>query len=246
MSRWSNWSRGENEKPRFLSGFVREALDTGNPAVGSSPAERARQLGLQSDGSGSYIDPETGEVVARTVNGELVFYDNRGLSGGAVTDGAGGQELANAQPTWSDPMTGLAITPPANPDSPFEKGAIPDAIPAAAPAGYDSFMNQTKMRMYGQQQQVNATHDVNNPMQAAPAGGINPIQPDGNVDQGPGGMPGMAEAVGDNASMRDKVGELPKVGKTFQQMRQSLISPERQSDLTQRLDRLSAASTLKS
>ena len=61
-----------------------------------SPAERAQQLGLQSDGSGGYIDPESGQVVARTVNGELVFYDNRGASGGVVTDGEGGQKLANA------------------------------------------------------------------------------------------------------------------------------------------------------
>jgi len=224
MSRWSNWSRGENEKPRFLSGFIREALDTGNPAVGSSPAERARQLGLQSDGSGGYIDPETGQKVAATVNGELVFYDNRGLSGGAVADGGGGSELVNAQPTWSDPMTGLAITPPANPESPFEKGAIPDAIPASAPAGYDSFMNQSKMRMYDQQQQVNATHNVNNPMQAAPAAGINPIGAGGTVDQGPNmEMPGMSEStIGDNATMRDKIGDMPKPGKTFHDMRKEL------------------------
>ena len=59
--------------------FLREATDSGNPsAAGMSPAERAQQLGLQSDGSGGYIDPESGQVVARTVNGELVFYDNRG------------------------------------------------------------------------------------------------------------------------------------------------------------------------
>ena len=125
MSRWAKWSRGQQEKPRFVSDFVKEALDTGNPAVNSSPAERARQMGLQSDGSGGYIDPETGQTVARTVNGELVFYDNRGASGGVVSDGAGGQALANAQPTWSDPMTGLAITPPSRPESPEEQGLSP-------------------------------------------------------------------------------------------------------------------------
>jgi hypothetical protein len=227
MSRWSNWSRGEQEKPKFLGNFVKEALDTGNPAVGSSPAERARQLGLQSDGSGGYIDPETGQKVAATVNGELVFYDNRGMSGGAVSDGSGGSDLVNAKPTWSDPMTGLAITPPSHPESPFEKGAVPDAIPAAAPAGYDSFMNQTKMRMYNANQQINATHNVNNPMQAAPASGINPIGSGGTVDQGPNmELPGMAEGVGDNAEMRDKMGILPKLGKTFAQMRGELqVSP---------------------
>ena len=243
MSRWENWSRGEQAQPRFLSSFVKEALDTGNPAVNSSPAERARQLGLQSDGSGSYIDPESGQVVARTVNGELVFYDNRGLSGGAVSDGSGGAEIVKAQPTWSDPITGLAITPPAHPESPFEKGAVPDAIPASAPAGYDSFMNQTKMRMYSAQQQQNATNNVNNPMQAAPAAGINPIQPDGNVDQGPGfdgePMPGMAEAldVGNNAAMRKRAGldvpqppvqpDFPKFRKKLQQ--KAVAEPQAQA-----------------
>ena len=235
MSRWASWSRGQQEKPRFVSDFVREALDTGNPAVGSSPAERARQLGLQSDGSGSYIDPETGQTVARTVNGELVFYDNRGLSGGAVTDGAGGQALANAQPSWTDPMTGLAITPPSRPESPEEQGAVPDPIPASAPAGYDSFMNNMKQKAYQQngQQQIdlankvhaNATANVNNPMQAAPVGGINPIQPDGKVYSGPGlqgGLPGVSEAIGDNADMRKITGDIPKPRRTFSQMRRQL------------------------
>lgn len=205
------------------------AMDLGNPAAGSSPAERARQLGLQSNGSGSYIDPETGEVVARTVNGELVFYDNRGLGGGAVSDGAGGKDLANAQPTWSDPMTGMAITPPSRPENPEEQQAVPDPIPATAPAGYDSFMNQSKMRMYSAQQQQNATANVNNPMQSAPAAGINPIGPDGNVDHGPGfdgePLPGMAEAVGDNAAMRKVISDRPtpvidKVADMRQQVQQ--------------------------
>lgn len=207
MSRWSSWSRGQQEKPRFFDNFLSEALDTGNPAVGSSPAERARQLGLQSDGSGGYIDPETGQVVARTVNGELVFYDNRGLSGGAVSDGSGGSALANAQPSWSDPMTGMSITPPSRPESPEEQHAVPDPIPATAPAGYDSFINQSKMRAYtSDKQQKNSSIDVNNPMQAAPTQGINPIGADGSVNLGPGPM---GEEIGDNSDMRQKTGDLP-------------------------------------
>ena len=249
MSRWSTWSRGQTEKPSFLSDFMKEAMDTGNPAVLSSPAERARQLGLQSDGSGGYVDPETGQVVARTVNGELVFYDNRGASGGAVSDGAGGAQLANAQPTWSDPMTGLAMTPPSRPESPEEQMAVPDPIPATAPAGYDTFISKQKATAYGR----NETADVNNPRPAAPQQGINPIGPDGNVNIGP--TP-MGEEIGDNKELRAKAGMLPKPGKTFDQMRDQIqksniqqqntptLSKERQRQLISRLSNVQKASSL--
>jgi hypothetical protein len=234
MSRWSHWSRGEQDKPRFF-GDLKEKMSTaaGNPSAAMGPAERARQLGLQSDGSGSYIDPQTGETVARTVNGELVFYDNNRATGGAISDGSGGAELTQAAPSWSDPTTGMVMVPPGKPESPEEHGAVPDSIPAQAPAGYNSFVNDMKMNAYKGQQQVdmankihaNATADVNNPMQAAPAQGINPIGPDGKVHMGPGlggGLPGVAEAVGDNADMRKITGDLPVVKKNFSQMRQQM------------------------
>ena len=79
MSRWANWSRGRNPVKMF-GDFLKEGpvdnLRTGNPTGNPtlSPAERARQLGLQSNGKGGYIDPNTGQIVARTVNNELVFY----------------------------------------------------------------------------------------------------------------------------------------------------------------------------
>ena len=225
MSRWSTWSRGLEDKPRFLSNFVKEALDTGNPSVGSSPAERARQLGLQSDGSGGYIDPETGQKVAATVNGELVFYDNRGQGGGAVSDGSGGKDLVNAQPTWSDPATGMAITPPSRPESPEEQMAVPDSIPAAAPAGYDSFMNQQRMRAYAQKNANNMQNNVDQaaatPHAAGTVQGINPIGPDGNI-MGGSDVEGVQEGIGDNKELRGKAGILPKPGKTFHDMRKEL------------------------
>ena len=257
MSRWSTWSRGLKDKPRFISNFVKEALDTGNPSVGSSPAERARQLGLQSDGSGGYIDPETGQKVAATVNGELVFYDNRGQGGGAVSDGSGGAELANAQPSWSDPATGMAITPPSRPESPEEQLAVPDPIPASAPAGYDSFMNDQRMRSYAQKNAANMQNNVDQaavtPHAAGTVQGINPIGPDGNV-MGGSDIEGVQEGLGDNKELRDKAGILPNKGKTFAQMRQQLNTPEpqqqepqmtdRQKSLAGRLDQMSAPSTL--
>ena len=149
-SRWANWSRGTEDKVGFGS-FMKEAIDSGNPSgTGTvSPAERASQLGLQSDGSGGYTD-ESGNVVARTVNNELVFYDQRGATGGVVSDGEGGQQLATAQPSWSDPKTGMLTTPPAQPESPEEMSAVPDATPSVAPSGYSEFMKKKKQLAYAE------------------------------------------------------------------------------------------------
>jgi hypothetical protein len=84
----------------------------------------AQRMGLQSDGSGGYIDPNTGEVVARTVNNELVFYDPMG---GAISAQSDGAQLTQAQPSWRDPVTGELTVPPGQPESPEEIAAIPDA-----------------------------------------------------------------------------------------------------------------------
>ena len=134
---------------------MKEAIDSGNPSgTGSvSPAERARQLGLQSDGSGGYTD-ESGNVVARTVNNELVFYDQRGATGGVVSDGEGGQQLATSQPSWSDPKTGMLTTPPAQPESPEEIAAVPDATPSVAPSGYNDFMKKKKQLAYAEPEEM--------------------------------------------------------------------------------------------
>ena len=129
---------------------VDKQVDTGNPtnqASGLKPADRARSMGLQSNGRGGYIDPKTGQTVARTVNNELVFYDQR-PGGGAVSDGAGGQKIAQDTPSWQDPVTGLVVTPPAKPESAQEIAAIPDPIPAQSPSGYNKFIQQKKLLAY--------------------------------------------------------------------------------------------------
>ena len=111
-------------------GTTAATTDTGNPTtVGfKSPADKARSMGLQSDGSGGYIDPSTGQVVARTVNNELVFYSP---DGGAISDGAGGEQLTQPSPAWVDPVTGELMVPPAQPESPEEKKASNKKILAA-------------------------------------------------------------------------------------------------------------------
>ncbi|NDB94240.1 MAG: hypothetical protein EB165_06325, partial [Euryarchaeota archaeon] len=116
--------------------------DMGNPAVtaGQKPADRARSMGLQSNGKGGYMD-DSGNVVARTVNNELVFYD-QGPSGGAVSDGAGGMALTQSQPSWVDPVSGLILVPPAQPETPEEIAAVPDPVPAQPPLGFDNFIQK--------------------------------------------------------------------------------------------------------
>ena len=113
-----------------------------------SPADMAKRMGLQSDGSGGYIDPNTGQVVARTVNNELIFYDPQG---GAVSAQSGGAQVTQAQPSWKDPVTGEMTVPPGQPESPEEMSAVPDVVPAQAPPGYNAFMNAKKKDMYAQQ-----------------------------------------------------------------------------------------------
>ncbi len=157
---WSDRSgqvvaKTEDGQLKYLEGDQKQpttaTLDMGNPtsqASGMTPAAKARSMGLQSNGSGGYVDQE-GNVIARTVNNELVFYDSR-AGGGAVSDGSGGALITQSAPSWVDPVTGLIVVPPAQPESPEEINAVPDPVPATAPYGYDSFVNKKKKEMYRQ------------------------------------------------------------------------------------------------
>ncbi len=124
-------------------------LDMGNPtstASAMTPADKARSMGLQSNGSGGYVDQQ-GNVAARTVNNELVFYDSR-AGGGAVSDGSAGALITQSSPSWVDPETGLIIVPPAQPESPEEVKAVPDPVPAQLPFSYDAMMIKRKREIY--------------------------------------------------------------------------------------------------
>lgn len=144
-SRWARWSNGPDKKLSYTS-FMEAAVqaDVGNPTgTGTqTPQEKAEAMGLQSDGHGGYIDPDTGQVVARTVNGELVFYDNQTASGGAVADSSGGAALTQATPSWKDPDTGQIMTPPAKAESDQEEMTIPPPTPAKEPPGYSKYIQQ--------------------------------------------------------------------------------------------------------
>ena len=86
MSRWERWTTKPNDG-LSLDKFLTEQ---------ETPAQMAQRMGLQSDGSGGYVDPSTGQVVARTVNNELVFYDPMG---GAISAQSDGAALTQAQPS---------------------------------------------------------------------------------------------------------------------------------------------------
>jgi hypothetical protein len=145
-SRWAYWSKGTEEKKSFSSLFEGNPTGTGI----QSPGEKAAAMGLVSDGHGGYRDKESGQLVARTVNGELVFYDP-GPTGGVVADGNGGAYVTQAQPSWRDPRTGMAMTPPMKPESPAEVAAVPYATPATAPMGFHAFMQKKKQQAYDMQ-----------------------------------------------------------------------------------------------
>ena len=153
-SRWAKFSKRAGSSSPGFSSFMKEAKDLpgANPTGTGveTPAQKAARLGLESDGHGSYIDPQTGKIVARTVNGELVFYDD-GPTGGAVSDGEGGGEEYSsagqqATPTFRDPETGEVVMPPAKPESPEELAGVPDPTPATAPAGYSDHMADKKKK----------------------------------------------------------------------------------------------------
>ena len=131
MSRWEHWNT-KSKSGLSLNAFLAEQ---------ETPSQMAKRMGLQSDGSGGYIDPSTGQVVARTVNNELVFYDPQG---GAISAQSNGAQLTQAQPSWRDPVTGQMTVPPGQPESPEEISAVPNPVPALAPAGYSLFMNKKK------------------------------------------------------------------------------------------------------
>ena len=152
-SRWSNWSTGSEKKKMGFGSFLSEAVQDmpgGNPtssSAGETPAQKAKRLNLVSDGHGSYMDPNTNEIVARTVNGELVFYDG-GPGGGATSDGEGGGDTpmgttnGTGSPVFRDPDSGLVTPVPARPESPEARAAVPDHVPATAPANFNKFMKQ--------------------------------------------------------------------------------------------------------
>ena len=156
-SRWSNWSQG-TDKPRLSFGMFIEDVDTDPKASGAintnptgpgsneTPAQKAKRLGLVSDGHGAYSDPQTGEIKARTVNGELVFMD----ANGATTDGENGLDTQGptTSPTIRD-ESGMVVVPSAQPKTPEDAANVPSPIPAQSPGGFTKFIRGKKSKNEG-------------------------------------------------------------------------------------------------
>lgn len=165
-SRWSKWSSGSQEQKLGFSKFFQEAQEQpgGNPTGPGSvetPAQKAKRLGLVSDGHGAYSDPNSGQVVAKTVNGELVFYD-QGAGGGAASDSEGGtfNPAGGGTPTYRDPETGMVVVPPATPKSPEAQAQVPDPVPASAPDSFEKFMDKKTKSKKKESQQVPNLDDL--------------------------------------------------------------------------------------
>lgn len=243
-SRWSRWV-DSTPKKRGFSSFITEADQVGANPTGNgieTPGQKAARMGLQSDGHGSYIDPQTGQIVARTVNGELVFYDD-GPTGGATSDGEGGEHIpgggdgAPNTPSFTDPDTGEVVVPPAKPENPEAKAAVPDHTPATAPAGYDDAMAAKKKKAQKKSSLVarmSAAADKN--LEAAADDVLDSIQGrrsaiDADVAAGTGGAEAHEKIHGhdpadpeSNAALAATMGRLGGDGAT------ATISPEEDSE----------------
>ena len=71
-SRWSKWSSGSGEQKLGFGKFLKEADQVGGnptaPGSGETPAQKAKRLGLVSDGHGACTTPG-GQIVVKTING---------------------------------------------------------------------------------------------------------------------------------------------------------------------------------
>ena len=95
---------------RFLSESVTQA------------ARQAKRLGLTGDGHGGWVDP-SGKVVARTVDGKLVFSSGRRPSAGTDPDkpGAAARQALPDEPPVGDDQGAQQATPETEPEQEVEK-----------------------------------------------------------------------------------------------------------------------------
>ena len=95
---------------RFLSESVTQA------------ARQAKRLGLKGDGHGGWVDPN-GKVVARTVDGKLVFTSGRRPSAGTDPDkpGAAARQALPDEPPAGNDQGAQQAAPEAEPEQEVEK-----------------------------------------------------------------------------------------------------------------------------
>lgn len=127
----------------------------GNPTPGGpqqTPEQKAKQMGLQSDGHGGYVDAN-GQLAAKTVNGELVFLDAKG----GVTDDSS-TSAEKQLPSYTDSNTGIVVVPPHKPETAEDEANIEQPTPFKPPLGYDEFIKKFKRQK--EEQQVSMQPDM--------------------------------------------------------------------------------------
>jgi len=90
-------------------------------------ARQAKRLGLKGDGHGGWVDPN-GKVVARTVDGKLVFTSGRRPSAGTDPDkpGAAARQALPAEPPAAVDAGAQQVdaAPPEEPEAPKTRGTV--------------------------------------------------------------------------------------------------------------------------
>jgi hypothetical protein len=154
--KWKAGPGGDTLSERkTFSEYIREGI--GNPTPGGTQQtakEKARAMGLQSDGHGGYVD-SSGTPVAKTVNGELVFYDSQG----GVTDDSS-TSAEKQLPSHTDPDTGIVMVPPYKPDTEEAEKSVEQPTPSKPPLGYDEFIRKYKEEKQKKQSPVEVNPTV--------------------------------------------------------------------------------------
>jgi hypothetical protein len=126
-------------------------------------ARQAKRLGLKGDGHGGWVDPN-GKVVARTVDGKLVFSSGRRPSAGTDPDkpGAAARQALPAEPPAGVDQGTQQSQPEAEPEQEVEKtrGTVTLGFGRFNPptAGHQKLLDKIKDVASGEQYYVYPSH----------------------------------------------------------------------------------------
>ena len=126
-------------------------------------ARQAKRLGLTGDGHGGWVDPN-GKVVARTVDGKLVFTSGRRPSAGTDPDkpGAAARQALPAEPPAADDAGAQQVdaAPPAEEELPKTRGTVTLGFGRFNPphAGHLKLLDKAKDTAEGGQYLIYPSH----------------------------------------------------------------------------------------
>lgn len=126
-------------------------------------ARQAKRLGLKGDGHGGWVDPN-GKIVARTVDGKLVFTSGRRPSAGTDPDkpGAAARQALPAEPPAGSDQGAQQVQPEDQPEQEVEKtrGTVTLGFGRFNPptAGHQKLLDKIKDTAEGEQYYVYPSH----------------------------------------------------------------------------------------